>query len=44
MIQLPPGFNVTQLFAEFGQVGAPIVGVAVLIACFVIITKAGKRV
>ena len=44
MIQLPPNFNVIQLFAEFGQVGAPIVGVAVLIACFVVITKTGKRI
>lgn len=43
MIQLPPGFNVTQLFVEFGQVGAPIVGVAVLIACFFVITKVGRR-
>ncbi len=43
MIQLPPDFNVSQLFAEFAQVGVPLVGVAVLIACFVVITKTSKR-
>ena len=43
MIQLPEGFNASALFTEFFELAAPFAGIALLIACGLLISNILKK-
>lgn len=43
MIQLPEGFNASDLFTELLQVAAPFAGIALLVACGFLIVNMLKK-
>lgn len=42
-MQIPPGFNVSALFADFVRVSAPLIGIVFIVAVFSLINRVLKR-